>query len=326
MTCSQLRDVQSGQTSFPVNRIAWEIGSAFLLGALLEVSTHPKPGLVTPLSNGSHQDMDLQTFMRSSAAIAPCFYECAQLGLSHEGAITDLLPKVRNTGVFYEDVLLATTGGINTQRGYLFCAGVLSAATGYAARSIRTFSERVILTLAARMCEGLCNRELEQTRSAEKRTAGEILFKEHGVRGIRGEVEDGFPSVAVFGLPAYRTAMERGLPERLARIHALITLMSVVQDTTVLWRGGPNAQEFVYKRARHILSLGGAMTAEGMEEIHSFDAELVSRNLSPGGCADLLAVTIALEKLTSRQGATGTQSSRVNQTHPKIEKMKVGQS
>ncbi|WP_444459829.1 triphosphoribosyl-dephospho-CoA synthase [Rhodobacter capsulatus] len=62
---------------------AWSIGSAFLTGALLEISTHPKPGLVTPRSNGAHRDMNLQTFMVSSAVIAPCLYQCAEAGLDH---------------------------------------------------------------------------------------------------------------------------------------------------------------------------------------------------------------------------------------------------
>ena len=162
--------------------------------------------------------------MKSSAVIAPCFYECAKLGREHLEPLPSLLPKIRQVGRGYEELLLKTTEGVNTQRGYLFCAGVLCAAAGYASRLMRTFSEEVLLSLAAKICLGLCDLELTQTRNTSPQTAGERLFQKYGTRGIRGEVEDGFPSVAKFGLPAYREAIQSGVSEDIARIHALITL------------------------------------------------------------------------------------------------------
>ncbi|MBZ8132409.1 triphosphoribosyl-dephospho-CoA synthase MdcB [Afifella sp. IM 167] len=282
--------------------LVWQIGSAFLAGTLLEVAAHPKPGLVTPRSNGSHRDMDIRTFMVSSAAIAPCFYECADAGLRHDGPLAALLPAVRAIGCRYEGLLLSATGGVNTQRGFLFSAGILSAAAGHLGRDGDGFDTGSLFATAALMSEGLCARELTGAAGREPHTAGEWLFRRYRVLGIRGEVEAGFPTVAVAGLPAFEAALEKGAPLHTALIHTLIALMAVAEDTTVLWRGGPKALDFVRNRAREVLRLGGALTAEGMAAIRRLDADCIARNLSPGGSADLLAVTYGVDAL-QRGGA-----------------------
>lgn len=277
---------------------AWPIGSAFLTGALLEISTHPKPGLVTPRSTGAHRDMDLQSFMLSSAAIAPCLYQCAEAGLGHAGPVPALLPTVREIGSRYEARLLAATGGVNTQRGLLFSAGILSAAAGLVLRDRPGCEARALFDTAAEMVAGICDRELRHPGTRAPATAGETLYQRHGVLGIRGEAEAGFPTVRDHGLPALRAACGSGVPLSRALSHTLIALMAATEDTTILWRGGPDALGFIRSTARDILALGGALMPAGMNAIHAFDAECIARNLSPGGSADLLAVTAGVHVLT----------------------------
>lgn len=278
---------------------AWSIGSAFLTGALLEISTHPKPGLVTPRSNGSHEDMNLQTFMISSAVIAPCLYQCAEAGLAHTGPVWTLLEPVRSIGARYEQRLLAATQGVNTQRGLLFSAGVLSAAAGFITRQQPQCEEAQLFDTAADMVRGICERELRSLGHNRHvaQTAGERLYQKYGVLGIRGEAEAGFPTVRKTGLPALRAARDSGAPLGAVLLDTLIAIMAVSEDTTLLWRGGPEALAFVQTEARRIRSLGGALTSTGMEAIRAFDAECIVRHLSPGGSADLLAVTIGVDAL-----------------------------
>lgn len=280
--------------------MAWTIGSAFLKGALLEVSTHPKPGLVTPRSSGSHDDMDLQTFMVSSAAIAPCFYLCAEAGLSHEGGEpADLLPIVRLIGRQFETRLLKSTGGINTQRGLLFSAGILSASAGIVYRNSQMIDADELFAVASRMTRGICDRELRSIDIRQPATAGEKLYVRHGVLGIRGEVEAGFPTVRQAGLPALHAAREQSAPLQTALLHTLISLMAVMEDTTVLWRGDWPALAFVRAKAQRALDMGGALTPDGLSIIADLDAECIARNISPGGAADLLAITISVDSLIS---------------------------
>ncbi|AZB57962.1 triphosphoribosyl-dephospho-CoA synthase MdcB (plasmid) [Cereibacter sphaeroides] len=276
---------------------AWSIGSAFLTGALLEISTHPKPGLVTPRSNGAHRDMNLQTFMVSSAAIAPCLYQCAEAGLNHAGLARTLLPQVRSIGVRHEARLLEATHGVNTQRGLLFSAGLFCAAAGLVRRRSLQCDEAGLFETVAQMADGLCDRELRRIGQRAPETAGEKLFQKYGTLGIRGEAEAGFPTVRSAGLPVLRAACEAGAPLQAVLLHTLISLMTRTDDTTVLWRGGPEALAFVRGRAGEIMALGGALTAAGFAAIQAFDADCIARNVSPGGSADLLAVTVGVDAL-----------------------------
>ncbi|PTW60414.1 triphosphoribosyl-dephospho-CoA synthase/triphosphoribosyl-dephospho-CoA synthase [Breoghania corrubedonensis] len=286
--------------------VSWQIGSAFLAGTLLEVASHPKPGLVTARSNGSHSDMDIKTFMVASAAIAPCFYQCAEVGTRHQGSARELLRPVREIGCRYEGLLLAATGGVNTQRGFLFSAGVLSAAAGRLARDRMSCDVDRLFSTAAAMTDGLCARELGNGGDREAVTAGEWLYQRYGVLGIRGEVEAGFPTVVEAGLPALRSARSKGASLEDALVHTLISLMAVCEDTTLLWRGGFEALDFVRSKAREALQAGGALTPAGMSAIHQLDAECITRNLSPGGSADLLAVTYGVDVLVSGAPGAGT--------------------
>lgn len=278
------------------DQICWDIGSAVLSGVLLEVSAYPKPGLVAPRSMGAHRDMDLQTFMLSSAAIAPCLFACARAGFRHIDSPESLLPQIREIGRAYDARLLAATHGVNTQRGMLFSAGLIAAAAGLMARDGLPRIPENLFAAVARIARGLCERELVQ-RSGTARTAGEILYRDHGARGIRGEVEAGFPTVAAHGLPALRTALAEGHGLNRCLVHGLIALAAHAEDTTVLWRSGPEGLAFVQREAVRIQSLGGALTPAGMVEIERLNVACIDRNISPGGSADLLAVTVAVHLL-----------------------------
>lgn len=275
---------------------AWTIGSACLTGILLEISAHPKPGLVTPRSMGSHADMDLQTFLLTSGAIAPCFHRCAAIGITHADDPSRVLPLVRAVGRDYDRLLLAASNGVNTQRGALFALGLTAAAAGVAHDDRRPFSPERLFDAVAAVTHGIVARELV-ARRREPLTAGEILHARHGVTGIRGEVEAGFPTVARHGLPALRRALADGASLNRSLLHALVAIVAEAEDTTVLWRGGPGGLAFVRDGARRVRDLGGALTERGLAEVHRFGEACVERRLSPGGGADLLAVTVAVHLL-----------------------------
>lgn len=294
MDCSPFR--AADLTPFFADGIApaaWTVGSACLSGVLLEVSAHPKPGLVTPRSMGAHSDMDQQTFMLTSAAIAPCFHRCAAIGFNHGGDALDVLPQVRAVGRDYDKLLMAASNGVNTQRGALFALGVTAAAAGRAMRDGHAASADRIFAQVAAITSGMVQRELIE-RNTEPVTAGEQLHARYGTRGIRGEVEDGFPTVAIYGLPVLRAAIDAGHGLNRALVHTLISLIAEAEDSTVLWRGGPDALAFVQREARRIRDIGGAMTRTGLASIEAFNTECIARRISAGGAADLLAVTIAV--------------------------------
>ena len=46
-----------------------------------------------------------------------------------------------------------------------------------------------------------------------------------------------------------------------------------------------------------VLDRGGAFTPEGIQAVWDLNASFVEKNISPGGCADLLILAIFLEKM-----------------------------
>ncbi len=261
---------------------------------LLEVCTYPKPGLVTRMGNGSHEDMSLLTFMMSSAVIGEAFRNLQDMAMCYDGNLQELWLKIREYGIKAEKELMKTTGGVNTQRGILFAGGILCAAAGVAVRNNRSLFKGIetILDIEKDLTSGIVEKELRKKQS-RRITAGEILFQKYGITGIRGEVEHGFPSVVEKGLPAIKEAFARGCSLNDALVHTLLALMTTVEDSNIIWRSNIETLGEVRCDAANILNSGSIFTRSGRELLHNIVLKYKKRNISPGGSADLLSVTIA---------------------------------
>lgn len=275
-----------------------KVGQYLTQAILLEVSTHPKPGLVTRLSNGAHKDMSIFTFMMSSAVLSKAFNDLQDMGQAHRGTLAELFCKLRSYGVGAEAELLRVTKGVNTQRGILFAGGIVSAVSGYAMNM--GLSRDALLPMIKEMAAGLVARELKNLDHAAM-TAGEKLYYKYGITGIRGEVENGFPSVVNYGLPALEDAFDKGATINDALVHALISLMTVVEDSNVIWRTDYDTLLEVQRIAKNILSLGSVFTEKGRMAIAETERYFLQRRISPGGSADLLSVTITLYLLEHKE-------------------------
>ncbi len=275
-----------------------KVGQYLTQAILLEVSTHPKPGLVTRLSNGAHKDMSIFTFMMSSAVLSKAFNDLQDIGQAHRGTLAELFCKLRSYGVGAEAELLRVTKGVNTQRGILFAGGIVSAVSGYAMNM--GLSRDALLPMIKEMAAGLVAKELKNLDHAAM-TAGEKLYYKYGITGIRGEVENGFPSVVNYGLPALEDAFDKGATINDALVHTLISLMTVVEDSNVIWRTDYDTLLEVQRIANNILSLGSVFTEKGRMAIAETERCFLQRRISPGGSADLLSVTITLYLLEHKE-------------------------
>ncbi len=270
------------------------------LALLLEAAAWPKPGLVDPLSRGAHGDMDYLTFLASAAALAPRWERFVRLGADFCGDDpADLLPGLRQEGKEAEAAMFEGTGGINTHKGLIFSLGILCAASGMLAREGTAFCPQECCAQAAGIVRGISERDFAAARRKERGslTAGERLFVDLGITGIRGEAEKGFPSVTGHALPRLQSDLGEGLSMNDAMVNALLVLFTVSEDTNVLARCGTDGAALLKKKGAEALAAGGMKTPDGRAAVHALDVLFTESNLSPGGCADLLAVTVFLHLL-----------------------------
>ncbi|MBL3540129.1 triphosphoribosyl-dephospho-CoA synthase CitG [Aminivibrio sp.] len=273
---------------------------------LFETAASPKPGLVDPLSRGAHGDMDYFTFLASAAALASEWERFARLGARFRGDDpAGLLSSLREEGLRAERKMFSATGGINTHKGLIFSLGVLCASAGMLASEGIPLSPEACASRGAAIVRGITERDfafLKGTPGGRPLTAGERLFLSDGVTGIRGEAERGFPSVTGTALPALRSSLSKGLSLNDAMVDGLLALMTVVEDTNILSRGGREGERTVRKEAEKAVKLGGMSSKEGKEAVQKMNGLFTRRNLSPGGSADLLAVTVFLHLLIPASG------------------------
>ncbi len=264
-------------TVFYRERTVSRLSAAAVSALIEEARTTPKPGLVDERSIGSHPDMSLSLLIQSARALENYFTECASLGF--DNAPAQVFPLLQKAGIRAEHTMLAATGNINTHKGAIFSLGLLCAAQAHHAAVFDMSPETVCQTAGC-----IARPATEQYFAAltSPRTFGERLYAEKGVRGIRGEAADGFPSLLAV-LPAF-SAECRVMPRMEAGVRALIRLMSRIQDTTLVKRGGEKAAEHVRTEARRIESAGFPQ-----RDILALDDAMIAENLTCGGCADLLA-------------------------------------
>ncbi|MGF1701680.1 triphosphoribosyl-dephospho-CoA synthase [Photobacterium makurazakiensis] len=281
---------RSVSTEFNVQ--AWHIASLLHQGVLHEVACSNKPGLVCPESQGAHNDMNFHSFISGSTAMLPAFYQAAQIGQPAQGCDRSLFETLRQHGHAWEQSLMLATRGVNTHRGMLFVGSLAAAVAAQKSVKNRKIYALDIAEGISEMTHGLCERELQN--NPEPRSYGERLFKLHGVKGIRGEVEGGLPSVIYHALPALQVGlMQSGNLERSLQ-HTLLSLMAEVEDTTVLHRGGIEGLRWLQQQARNVLSQGSVFCSSGLASYQLLVQQCLARRLSPGGCADLLALSSAI--------------------------------
>lgn len=258
-----------------------------------EVNTTPKPGLVDRRNNGSHSDMTLHTFYDSANALKPYFTECFTVGRQTAEQPPDTaFSSLREIGIRAERTMLVATNGVNTHKGAIYVMGALCGVLGRLWTAEKPF---IGINETLTECASLVNQAVREDFSHTDRSSyGLRLYHTHGIKGVRGELAGGLPSVVNAGLPAFKNALKAGLSPNDAGCIALIHLITCVEDTTLYHRGGVEGAQFAAERARRLLA---ETPHPSTEQIAALDDAFIQKNLSPGGCADLLAATYFLYKL-----------------------------
>ncbi len=230
-----------------------------------EVRLTPKPGLVDQRNTGAHSDMDLPLFLRSIGALTPWLRRITALSLCGADAAA-----LQAAGREAEAAMFRATGDVNTHKGALFSFSVLLAALGrYLTEGGDVFAHAAALAA-----------ELTPPRD----THGAAVAQRHQVGGARAEAMAGFPTVR----------QAAALLEHHDSLTVLLWLMAHTEDSNLYHRGGADGAAFVKQQAAAILQ---APPENRPVQVEALDQALIARKLSPGGCADLLALALFLQML-----------------------------
>ena len=311
--------LQAGQDCLPLCLSSERVAELASRAAILEAAVSPKPGLVCIDGNGAHSDMDYPLFVRSARTLRPYFAEAHALGEALRGyAPQRVFARLRPLGIGAEQRMLRATGGVNTHKGLIFSMGLFCAAAGRL--SGQTASAAALRQEAASLAGGIAQdfaplaalreslrcgiadshsprdaRPELEARLGRRLSAGEVMFLLYGITGIRGEAERGFPHVGL----ALRALEAHGAGHDLntAMAHCLLELMQAMDDTNLLWRGGLQGLRHAAIASRAALDEGGLRTEAGRAALRRMSADFARRGLSPGGCADILAVSVFVRLL-----------------------------
>ena len=281
-----------------------------------ELCLYPKPGLVSPVDNGSHDDMDAGTFMRSMFSLRHYFRKICLAGLNDAP-----FAQLKQLGIAAEASMLTATRGINTHRGAIFSLGLLCATAGRArAQGTPMTPAALRAAMLIRWGEELAMHaaphddvESEATRggdvalgavssdglAATALSNGLRVAARYAVSGAREEGALGLPSVFEVGVPALLAARARGATVTEERVDTLYTLMAHISDSNVYHRAGPQGARIVRDHAERFLAQGGTAHAHWRAEAIASHHVFMRHRLSPGGAADLLAACCLVQSIAA---------------------------
>jgi triphosphoribosyl-dephospho-CoA synthase len=259
---------------------------------IAEAELTPKPGLVDRRGSGAHADLSLAIMKRSALTIEPYLCEMAFIS-SRAHPSQSLRERLAGIGRAAERAMLTATGGSNAHKGAIWILGLLISA---AAMQIDDEAPASAIAASAKAIASF------QDRAAPRLVShGDLVAKKHGVQGARGEALCGFPHVVNIGLPMLHSMRAGGATENVARLDALLSIMSSLDDTCLLYRGGETALMTAKEGAIEVAWAGGSGTGIGRRYLQRLDRQLLDLHVSPGGSADLLAATLFLDAVGRRQ-------------------------
>jgi triphosphoribosyl-dephospho-CoA synthase len=255
----------------------------------IELMLYPKPGLVSPIDTGAHDDMNADSFFRSLFALRHYFAAIAQAGAAGAPFL-----RLKRLGIDAERRMLHATKGVNTHRGAIFCLGLLAAAAGWRQAHELPLAGK---DLAASILD-LWGDDIAALQAGDSH--GALAMRLYGARGAREEALAGYPILMDLALPTLQKTLARlDCPER-ASVQCLFMIMAHLQDTNLLHRGGAGGLSFVQNSAQKFIDAGGVFAADWRRRALALHGDCVALHLSPGGAADCLAAAWFVHLLQPR--------------------------
>lgn len=254
-----------------------------------ELDTTPKPGLVDKDNNGAHRDMDYALMQRSIDTLHPYFLQLALLGCA------DALPthtSIRDIGIEAEKAMLSATNGVNTHKGALFSMGLAVVAAAHEERKIAANEEQILkernggedVLVSLQTTIKALAASFPDTNGTHGSKAKLLSKGTTAIKGALDNAREGYEMLFAEWLPFY---IERRKKRDAHTLHkTLLRIMCDLDDTNVIYRTDLATAEEVKQEARALLDSFSKAALKDM------DRRYTARNISPGGAADMLSLTI----------------------------------
>lgn len=254
-----------------------------------ELDTTPKPGLVDKDNNGAHRDMDYALMQRSIDTLHPYFLQLALLGCA------DALPthtSIRDVGIEAERAMLSATNGVNTHKGALFSMGLVVVAAAHEERKIAANEEQILkernggeyVLVSLQTTIKALAASFPDTNGTHGSKAKLLSKGTTAIKGALDNAREGYEMLFAEWLPFY---IERRKERDAYTLHkTLLRIMCDLDDTNVIYRTDLATAEEVKQEARALLDNFSKVALKDM------DRHYTTRNISPGGAADMLSLTV----------------------------------
>lgn len=259
-----------------------------------ELNTTPKPGLVDTHDSGAHRDMDHALMMRSIRAMHPYFVRLATLG--YDSPQLPAHDDIVRIGIEAEKAMFNSTGGVNTYKGALFSMGLaVTAATYIIGRGeVATTThgkEYVPNSLLSTTIIQLAN-GFPDTCGTHGSRAKQLAQAGCKLKSALDNAREGYSQLFGEWLPFYETRIKGD--DSYVKHKTLLRIMCDLDDTNIVYRTDYDTMLQVKTEARRLLE---DFSEAGIEDMNR---DFVSRNISPGGSADMLALVVFLFGITRK--------------------------
>lgn len=259
-----------------------------------ELNTTPKPGLVDAHDSGAHRDMDHALMMRSIRAMHPYFVRLATLG--YDSPKLPAHDDIVRIGIEAEKAMFNSTGGVNTYKGALFSMGLaLTAATYIIGRGkVATTThgkEYVPGDLLSATITQFAN-GFPDTSGTHGSRAKQLAQSGCSLKSALDNAREGYSQLFGEWLPFYETRIKGD--DSYVKHKTLLRIMCDLDDTNIVYRTDYATMQQVKTQARHLLE---DFSEAGIDDLNR---DFVSRNISPGGSADMLALVVFLFGITRK--------------------------
>ena len=273
-----------------------EVAKLATKALLYEVSISPKAGLVSRLSNGSHKDMNFYTFIDSALSLNNYFSECFVYGQENDFYSPSFFKNLRDLGKKAERDMYEATKGINTHKGTVFSMGIIISVLASYLKEADKIDLKVLSEKIKNMCSPLLE-ELENTNNFS--TYGEKAFKNHHLTGARGLALSGYDIALLNGINKLKE-FTKILDFETSCILLLFYYISILDDTNIVNRADFETLKEIQILCKNLYEENSrSLSKEKIRnEMSKLNDIFIEKNISAGGSADLLILTIFIHSIT----------------------------